>query len=176
MFLAVACTRTTPPPPPTTMTTTTTTTITNTRGRYTDVVNKMLERGHDAWRHRGGPAELTTEPIVRYIDDKPQCYRIDFAASTQTSQLNCVRRIAREEASPSPGQRWEFMNDQGVWQSYDSLEQGAVEAAARAYRAGTAGSRAVVTFPGRPEQYELDFTSGAQRNMQTGRARFFRRV
>ncbi|CAF5177045.1 unnamed protein product, partial [Rotaria magnacalcarata] len=46
--------------------------------------------------------------------------------------------------------------------------QQAIETAFQAYSSGIGESSVVIRFPGRPEQYELDFVNGRQTNKSSG--------
>ena len=50
---------------------------------YIDEINSMLERHFESFSRQGGPSHFTTPPLVRYIDDQPQAYHIDFVANRQ---------------------------------------------------------------------------------------------
>jgi hypothetical protein len=50
---------------------------------YIDEINSMLERHFESFSRQGGPSHFTTPPLVRYIDDQPQAYYIDFVANRQ---------------------------------------------------------------------------------------------
>jgi hypothetical protein len=50
---------------------------------YNDEINSMLELHFENFSRRGGPSNFTTPPLVRYLDDQPQTYHIDFVANRQ---------------------------------------------------------------------------------------------
>ena len=50
---------------------------------YNDEINSLLERHFENYTRQGGPDNFTTPELVRYLDDKPQKYHIDFVASRQ---------------------------------------------------------------------------------------------
>ena len=47
---------------------------------YNDEINSLLERHFENYTRQGGPDNFTTPELVRYLDDKPQKYHIDFVA------------------------------------------------------------------------------------------------
>ena len=52
---------------------------------YSDQNSDLLEGLFDAHQHRGGASAVTTPPIVRYVDDRPQCYTIDYRVRPNAS-------------------------------------------------------------------------------------------
>lgn len=144
---------------------------------YTDVVNELLERMHDAWRHGGGPSRACTPPIVRYVDDRPQVYEVDFVASTQrNTRTNFIRQVRREAVPVAGASRWQYVDERGGWKRYDSMVQAQIEAAFQRYLASQGQRLVRVRFPGRPEEYEVNFALGTQRNLVHGTERPVRRV
>ncbi len=104
--------------------------------------------------------------MTRYVDDKPSPYNIDFANSIQEHPVTQYKRsIRREKAEVMVGGAWEYY-ERG-WVRYDSLVQGGIEAAFKAYQAGTGRSDYAFHTPGRPETYSISFASGVQTNTST---------
>jgi hypothetical protein len=146
---------------------------------YKDEINSLIETYFDAMRHRGGAHRVLTPPIVRYVDDVPQKYFIDFDKNQQINQgTNFPRQICRKEVDlpMSTAGRWYIMNDENVWSRFESLIEGEIELAFSNYRRGISGSKTTVTFPGRPEMYEIDFVEGTQRNTVTDTKRPVKRA
>eukprot|EP01043_Picozoa_sp_COSAG02_P034945 COSAG02_NODE_2473_length_8740_cov_335.972688_1_plen_2244_part_00 len=138
---------------------------------YSDQFNACIEAAYEA---QGGRGRFTTPPIVRYVDDKPQTYCIDFGANTQTNMCtNYVRRVVRKRVKVPTQAVWEYHDQQ--WSSYELLIQTQIESAFRAYSDGIGSVTVEVTFPGRPETYRLDFLSGKQTNTTSGETRRMRR-
>lgn len=50
---------------------------------YTDAINGVIERQFELYARGAAPARFTTHPIVRYVNDAPQTYHIDFQANQQ---------------------------------------------------------------------------------------------
>lgn len=145
---------------------------------YTDSVNVLLERGRDASLVNPDAHVYATPPIVRFVDDKPMVYRVDFRANTQTNaKTGYVRAVSRQEVrvrTMPAGVAWEYLDDD-TWHAFDSLVQGVISTAFDAYRANRTGSVVDVAVPGRPEVYTLDFMRGTQRNSVSRREREIRR-
>jgi hypothetical protein len=138
---------------------------------YNDQFNACIEATFEA---QGGHGRFTTPPIVRYIDDRPQLYHIDFGASTQTNaSTSYVRGIMRKRVEVPIRAAWEYHDQQ--WHPYELLVQAQIESAFRAYSDGTGPVTIAVSFPGRPETYQLDFLHGNQTNSKSGETRHIRR-
>lgn len=147
---------------------------------YKDTENQVFEEAFARFQCGLGPAEFTTRPITRYVDDTPQVYRLNFLSMTQqNARTGYTRAVKRErtEALATNGVRWEWKADAGSWAPFESLVQGLIENSYRRYTDGL--SPAVHTglqFPGRPERYSLDFVAGTQRNEVSGAVRAVRRL
>ncbi|CAF4848891.1 unnamed protein product [Rotaria magnacalcarata] len=146
---------------------------------YNDVINIMLEQYYENWKRGKGPSSLTTPPLIRYIDDMPQTYDIDFVKNIQkNTQTGFRRRLERrhlEQQQLETSRNWFFLNEHHVWMAYESMIQQAIETAFQAYSSGIGESSVVIRFPGRPEQYELDFVNGRQTNKSSGEVRIIER-
>lgn len=146
---------------------------------YTDEINSLIETYYDAMLHKGGSHRVLTPPIVRYVDDVPQRYFIDFDKKQQVNEkTGYLRQISRKEVETavSAEGRWYIMNDGNVWSRYELLIEGQIELAFSKYRNGAGGSKTTVTFPGRPEAYEIDFVQGLQRNTVSEKKRQVKRA
>ena len=119
---------------------------------------------------------FTTPPLVRYVDDKPQAYHIDFSTNVQTNAATEYQReIVRKKISiPVHVGNWKFFD--GVWKPYETLVQAQIEAAYQAYSDGTGPSTIHITFPGRPEKYGLNFVRGTQQNAVSSEERLVQRM
>ena len=139
---------------------------------YTDGINVILERYYERFRFQGGPSTVVTEPLIRYIDDQPQTYEIDYANLIQrnTSTRN-ARRIDRRPVPLPRTQGWFYENEHGQWAPYQSLIQNSIEQAYQLYTRNMGSSKIDIRFPGRPEVYEVNFSSGMQMNKSTGAAK-----
>lgn len=139
---------------------------------YTDDVNTLLEGLYDAHMHDGGPRSVVTS-IRRYLDDRPQAYRIEFGNGRQVNLATTYSRAIERRAVDIPHtgrEAWCFFNAQGVWQRFEAVVQ-AVIARSFSACAGRGPSRNMVTFPGRPETYEINFAASTQRNTVTDTVR-----
>ena len=146
---------------------------------YTDEVNSLIESYHDAMLHRGGPHRVLTPEIIRYVDDKPQRYYIDFDQNLQINALTKYqRKISRVQidVSVSCDGRWYLLNEKNAWTRYETLIEGKIESAFINYTKRGGSSKLSISFPGRPEQYEIDFVEGTQRNTVSGTKRSIKRA
>lgn len=64
---------------------------------YADAINNVLEQHHDLWKHSGGPARFRTQPLTRYVDDKPQEYDIDFVKTVQANASTGYQRALQRK-------------------------------------------------------------------------------
>ena len=135
---------------------------------YTDTANVVLENLFEQYRSDGGKSCVTTEPIIRYVDDIPQTYEIDYINYLQTNTSTKHRRkIERRCVTSSKTNGWHFEDEQGGWTPYQSLIQDHIEQAYQSYAALLGPSTIDVQFPGRPEHYEINFRDGTQMNKRT---------
>jgi hypothetical protein len=140
---------------------------------YNDDINSLLETYYDQYK-RGGASSVTTPPLIRYVDDIPQPYHIDFANNIQTNCKTGYRRnIMREEKDvlSSGGTAWYYQDDSGGWRRYESMIEGQIQQRYLAYLKGGPSVVSPITFPGRPESYELDFVKGTQKNLSSQTSR-----
>lgn len=143
---------------------------------YNDEFNRVIESAYELYTAGRGPPQFTTPPLVRYVDDTPQAYHIDFVALQQrNAKTRYVRRIQRNRVPCSNERIWEFFDEHGVWREYESLVQDKLEAAFTAYASSSGASSVTVNFPGRPEAYTVSFVEGRQTNTVTGETRNVRR-
>jgi len=146
---------------------------------YSDEINGLLESYHDNWKFKNGPSSVTTPEIVRYVDDRPQRYIVDFQKNIQANAATrFTRNILRKEVdlAKSASGHWFVKNYTNSWLRYESLVEGRIEQAFSLYRRDLGSSTTTVNFPGRPERYEIDFIAGTQRNTVTDTVRAVNRV
>ncbi|CAF3869213.1 unnamed protein product [Rotaria sp. Silwood1] len=147
---------------------------------YNDKINGELEQLYERWKLRNGPSNVVTSPLVRYVDDIPQTYSIDFQRNIQANtKSKFPRRIERRAVSPSKisntMKNWYFRNEHNQWTLYDSWVQQTIENAFQLYRSEQGSNTIVIQFPGRPESYEIDFVAGKQMNKMTSEIRLIAR-
>lgn len=143
---------------------------------YTDATNEILERYYEQYRFQHGPSTVITEPLIRYIDDVPQRYEIDYIHLIQrnTSTKN-PRRIERRPVPLTQTRDWFYEDEHSQWARYQLLVQDHIEQAYQAYVRTVGPSRVNIQFPGRPEVYEVNFSNGTQRNTISNVIRKIRR-
>jgi hypothetical protein len=145
---------------------------------YRDEINSLLEGYYDSWSHGGQNHLVTTPDIIRYVDDKPQKYEINYQLNQQknlkTGYIREIQRI-KVEISRSQFAKWYVQNDTGGWGRYELLVEGEIENSYQQYCNGHGSVKKVIQFPGRPERYELDFLQGIQKNCVTNTSRMIRR-
>jgi hypothetical protein len=135
---------------------------------YTDATNLILENYFEQYRCGGGRSTVVTKPIIRYIDDRPQSYQIDYIRYTQMNTMTRYERKMERRPVPLPKTNgWFFENENGGWNPYQSLIQDRIEQAFQLYSTLTGPSTIDVQFPGRPEIYEINFRNGTQMNKTT---------
>jgi hypothetical protein len=146
---------------------------------YNDKINSELEQFYEKWKFKNGPSKVITSPLIRYRDDIPQTYSIDFERNIQrNTDTTFPRRIERRAMSPSKisdTKNWYFRDEHHAWIPYESLIQKTIEDAYQAYRLQLGPSTITVHFPGRPEFYEIDFATGRQMNKTTREIRLIQR-
>ena len=142
-----------------------------------DVINQILEQFYDNWKLKGGPSVIITPPVIRYIDDQPQTYEIDFKnnkqKNTKTSYQRPIQRRPMELLPPN--QNWYYRDEHGLWIRYEALAQDKIEKVYLSYRSGQGTSTVDVQFPGRPETYTIDFATGKQTNRASNTIRDIKR-
>jgi len=140
---------------------------------YTDEINVIVERAYDE-RQRTGKLVIRTPKIRRYNDDQPQEYDIDFGRSKQINvKTGYNRGIRRRQVDIllTGKERWCYQAVNGPWRYFDSMAQGPIMEAYKAYTKGTSLSQVTITFPGSPDTYTLDFAENTQTNRRTGTRR-----
>ena len=145
---------------------------------YTDTINVLIEEAFSIFQGDISSPEYVTPPIIRFVDDLPQVYVINFPKMEQMNMKSkYIRKISRQEVNVQlfKGSTWQY-NDGIAWIPYDLLTQGKIEAAFRDYTTQRGPSKISLQFPGRPEIYDLCFAQGQQINKQTGAVRIIRRV
>ena len=145
---------------------------------YRDDANEILERNYSRYQCGNGPSAFETPPIIRYNDDQPQRYLIDFATNIQTNcNTGFKRSICRQKIDLQlPNCEWKFRNEYNQWEKYESLIQLTIEDAFKQYSDDLGPSSVVIRFPGRPETYTIDFILGKQFNDVSKTAREICRV
>eukprot|EP01124_Arcella_intermedia_P007825 TRINITY_DN14846_c0_g2_i1.p2 TRINITY_DN14846_c0_g2~~TRINITY_DN14846_c0_g2_i1.p2 ORF type:complete len:101 (+),score=9.24 TRINITY_DN14846_c0_g2_i1:3-305(+) len=73
-------------------------------------------------------------------------------------------------------QNWFYLGDDNIWTKFEAAIQDTIETAYLGYYAGSGGGILVVSFPGRPENYKIDFLNGTQTNMTSGKIRKIQRM
>ncbi|CAF3368395.1 unnamed protein product [Rotaria sp. Silwood2] len=146
---------------------------------YNDVINGILEQLYENWQLGNGPSNGMTPPLIRYVDDTPQAYLVDFEKKTQrNAETNFLRRIERHrlrQLEIETSRNWFYVNEHNIWTPYESMIQQTIETAYQMYASGQGQMTVIIRFPGRPEQYELNFVTGRQMNMITGEIRLISR-
>ncbi|CAF4950088.1 unnamed protein product [Rotaria sp. Silwood1] len=144
---------------------------------YNDVINEILEKFYELWKLHGGSSTVVTPPLIRYQDDIPQTYQIDYQNNRQTNMKTFYQRAINRRSMDKPldNQNWFYLNEHGNWVRYESLVQNSIEAAFQSYRAGQGSSTIDIHFPGRPEIYQINFLKGQQTNKTTNIIRNIKR-
>lgn len=146
---------------------------------YTDSVNALFEGNYENFVRNRVSSQFTTPPIIRYLDDVPQTYFVDFLRMMQkNTKTGYERGIQRNKVDlPVINGRWQFLNEKGDWQNFENFAIGQIENAFRQYHNGTgAGYLRGLVFPGRPETYTIDFIHGKQINESAGTSKEIRRI
>jgi pre-mRNA-splicing factor ATP-dependent RNA helicase DHX15/PRP43 len=148
---------------------------------YTDAISAEIELAYSKYQV-GSLQEVTIGPLVRFVDDAPQSYRINFRRMQQvnvkTQYSRGVRRELQQDVGLSGAVVWEYCNEHSRWTPIDTLCQTALETHYQAYLAGSAPAQlANLQYPGRPERYTVCFLQPmTQTNLQTQARRTLRRV
>lgn len=140
-------------------------------------LNKITEEFYERWKLHGGPAEIETPPVVLYLDDVPQTYRMDFRNNRQINTKTLYQRaIDRRPMNVLQGSRqWSYLDEHGKWIRYESLVQDSIEKAFQLYQTGQGSSTVDIHTPGRPETYRIHFIMGEQTNKATNATRKVKR-
>jgi len=143
---------------------------------YNDAINSLLETSYTYFKSGNAHGVFTTPPIVRYIDDLPQSYQIDFIANTQTNlKTGYVRKIRRDALDVAHNEDITWEVHASDWRPLETLVQQSVEKSFRAYIDGRGPGVVQTQYPGRPEFYSLDFINGTQTNLLSKTTRAIRR-
>ncbi len=116
--------------------------------------------------------------LVRYNDDFPQSYTINFENMTQVNpDTGNPRRIERRAADLpiGIGNPWEFEISPGNWQRFDILWQGQLETNFKQYLNGIHHHCFQINLAPRPEIYEINFMNMTEKNTISGTIRNIRR-
>jgi HrpA-like RNA helicase len=144
---------------------------------YNDTINEILEKCYEQWKLHGGSSVVVTPPLIRYLDDTPQPYQIDYKNNRQINMKTLYPRpIERRPIdNPPDNQNWFYRNEHGNWVGYESLVQTEIETAFKLYRAQQGSSTVDIQFPGRPETYQINFLKGQQTNKTTNAVKDIKR-
>jgi len=145
---------------------------------YTDDINCILESLYDTYRNNSSDSTFLTPPIIRYIDDQPQHYRIDFKQNIQTNPSTLWRRKIKRlviNVERSNGIWW-FMDEYSCWQKYESLDMKKIDNGYQNYVNNSALSYLDIQITGRPEPYRIHFLAGTQTNLVTNVTRPIKRT
>jgi len=146
---------------------------------YTDNINEILEEHYTQYQFGLESAQFLTPPIIRYVNDLPQEYIIDYANYIQINAgTKYQRKIMRKKVEKMlNGAEWEFQNENNKWKLFESMIQNEIEQQFKMYLDGIKpGVVHSLQFPGRPETYTLDFIRGEQNNDNTNTKRNIRRI
>lgn len=90
-------------------------------------------------------------------------YSIDFTAMSQRNlSTGTSRGIMRDSGCTAV---WKFLNENGIWVSYDAQAQGAVESAYQKYLTGNGCFSIKVRFSACQDEYSIDFQQMVQTNL-----------
>ncbi|KAL0224637.1 hypothetical protein RCL1_002549 [Eukaryota sp. TZLM3-RCL] len=145
---------------------------------YTEDISRLIESRWALFNTGDAVESFVAGRIVRLVDDVPQDYLINFQTMKQTNiKTGYTRAIKRELVSItiSKNYTWQYF-DQGVWTKYDSFIQNTIEDRYRNYVSTKVSAIVKLFFPGRSEQYMLDFASATQKNLNTKSIRKIRRL
>ncbi|DBA00647.1 TPA: LOW QUALITY PROTEIN: hypothetical protein N0F65_003576 [Lagenidium giganteum] len=146
--------------------------------RYADTINHLIE---EAYQSR--VASFRTPAIVRYLDDIPQEYIIHFASNAivqQNAKTGYRRQLERRKVALPQlrDAQWEFFDTtRSQWRCYERSVYADIERAYVSYISGGshASHKTRIRFPGRTEDYEIDFLLGVQTNLTSSTQRPVRR-
>jgi len=147
---------------------------------YAEKTNQDIEIAYDLFRQDPTTKDnfILLRGIVRFVDDTPTDYRIDFRTNVQTRIVTgYTRRVNREKSNVvlPKNAEWQFYHENNMWVKYEFLVQLKLEEYFERYvnRNGVA----VFQFqtPGRPEIYQISFITETQTNTQSGNVRRIRR-
>ena len=141
--------------------------------------NEKIERQYMKYIESGkSDYETVVINLVKYDDDQPQNYLINFENMTQmntnTKYIRCIQRIA-VNLENSPGNPWEFEIN-GIWKKFDVLWQGKLEQSFKNYLNGIHHHLLNINLAPRPEAYEINFLNMTEKNTISGTIRQIRRI
>ncbi|KAL0224148.1 hypothetical protein P9112_003538 [Eukaryota sp. TZLM1-RC] len=146
--------------------------------RYTDQMSRLIESQYSLACLNESPSSFVATSIVRLRDDVPQDYLINFDDYSQKNmKTSYTRKIKREivKVDMSPKCTWQYL-DQGLWRLYDLHSHKTIDDAYRKYLQSASSSVIKLRFPGRPEEYLINFADGTQLNTESGTRRKIRRI
>lgn len=113
--------------------------------------------------------------IIKYVNDKPQKYSIDFE---KWIQINCTtkytRRIERRAIKLNANKNsWEY--EDNSWTRFDILWQDKIESHFQHYLNGSKPHTLTIRCAPRPEPYEINFMCMTEKNLIFGTTRKIRR-
>ncbi|KAL0214384.1 hypothetical protein P9112_006568 [Eukaryota sp. TZLM1-RC] len=144
---------------------------------YPESMSRLIESRYAMFKEGEAEPCFIVKNIVRLRDDQPQDYDVDFTNMKQVNRkTKYERKIQRKFVEIKDPERgvWLFDNN-GEWVKFDRLSQSTIEVAYSNYLNGQASAVARLSFPGRPEEYLLDFSTGTQTNTQSGTTRLIKR-
>ena len=139
-----------------------------------DEINRIIEPKYDEFNQLKGSSIFITPPIIRFIDDKPQEYMIDFK---NMIQINMKTKFIQREKTDIYLKKstWKFLEENGMWKEFESLVLEKLERAFQVYGGGGPGRLNQLSFPGRLEIYTIDFINWQQTNELTKKTRKIQR-
>jgi len=127
---------------------------------YPESINIIIEENYNLYKMNQGPAEYLAKNIVRYQNDVPQDYTINYIKNIQINvKTGYTRNIQRRKTrlGINAVSKWQFMNDKDQLEDYQSTFQSIIEDMYQSYKNDSGRSKVDFHFPGRPEEYQLDF-------------------
>ncbi|KAL0216129.1 hypothetical protein P9112_008313 [Eukaryota sp. TZLM1-RC] len=141
-------------------------------------MSRLIESQYSLACFNESSSSFVATNIVRLRDDIPQDYLINFDDYTQKNiKTSYTRKIKREivKVDMSFKCTWQYF-DQGLWRQYDLHRHTTIDNAYRQYLQSASSSVIKLRFPGRPEEYLINFADGTQLNTESGNRRKIRRI
>jgi hypothetical protein len=143
---------------------------------YNEEINQLIERKYLAMKEAGAEGVFLTPEIRRFSNDRLAIYEINFIKGQQMNFNTKYRRSIERRAViiNSTNVEWSYQLENSSWRAYDSMLQAEFESKFRDF---AHQGRSVFPFrvPGQSEHYELDFSNGKQRNLNSNTERNIRR-
>jgi hypothetical protein len=148
---------------------------------YTEDVSAGIEARYQAFMAGSISPYFVAENVTRLLDDRKDDYVVDLSTMKQKNRRTGWERLIRRDLVPldltttlAENAVWQFQREDAMWQSYDSLLQTPIQVAYENYLRGGDGFFKT-HFPGRPEEYVLNFATVTQRNTTSEVQRRMRR-